>query len=441
MSGILAIIIQSLVLIVFVNRYFAGWFFKRLRGTRFDETIDDYEPAITVVIPMFNEGAGIRRTIASLLEQDYPEDKLEICVVDDCSTDDSYRHAREAAKESPRVSVLKNAVNMGKRRSINQAVRASDREIIVSVDSDVVVERGAVRELVRRFTSEDIAAVGGRVDIRNKHDNWLTKMQTIKYYFGYSFLKNLERSFRLVMCLSGCLTAYRRRVLVELEPILENRNLLGVPIKYGEDRFLTRQIIKAGYKTTLTLDAVCRTEAPKTLSHYFSQQLRWRRSNIVDYIGGMSHVWRLQPVVAIHFFSLFGLLIAYPALIVGALAHGSFWPLMTIHLGVVTAFGVGYRWLVRRVPEHDKVSAICFLPIAFVMPVTYAVLTPVALFTLDSGRWETRGHEEPSSESQTLTDGDARTDGDDEELDVTAGVTALAKKEAARISEADVRAA
>jgi cellulose synthase/poly-beta-1,6-N-acetylglucosamine synthase-like glycosyltransferase len=181
---------------------------------------------------------------------------------------------------------------------------------------------------------------------------------------------------------------------MELEPILENRQVLGVAIKYGEDRFLTRQIIKAGYLTTMTLDAVCRTTVPSTLSNYFSQQLRWRRSNIIDYVGGISHVWRLNPIIAIHFFALFGLLMVYPALVMKSIMAGTFFPLMTVHFLMAGGFGVLYRFQTRRRPADDKVSALAFIPIAFVMPVTYALLTPVALFTLDSGSWETRNHAE-----------------------------------------------
>src|SRR5262249_43468463 len=158
-----------------------------------------------------------------------PADRLGIIVVDDCSTDDSHAWAQKAADEYPtRVKVVRTPHNMGKRRGINRAVRAADTEIIVSVDSDVMVDQDAVRMLVRRFTSPRIAAVGGRVNVSNPGDNWLTRMQTIKYYFGYVYLKNLERTFRSVMCLSGCLTAYRRSVLIELEPILERRNVLGI---------------------------------------------------------------------------------------------------------------------------------------------------------------------------------------------------------------------
>jgi cellulose synthase/poly-beta-1,6-N-acetylglucosamine synthase-like glycosyltransferase len=195
------------------------------------------------------------------------------------------------------------------------------------------------------------------------------------------------------MCLSGCLTAYRRSVLLELDGLLEHREILGVPIKYGEDRFLTRQIIKAGYLTTMTHDALCWTNAPHRLDSYFSQQLRWRRSNMMDYGGAISHLWRQSPIIAIHFFSQFAILIAYPCMIVRSIAVGSFMGSIAYHVFLAAIFGAVYAWKVRKLPKEEKVSPLAFLPIAIVLPVTYALLTPVALFTLDSGSWETRDHD------------------------------------------------
>ena len=283
MTG-MGLIVLSLGLVVFAGPIIA----RLMRGSRTDEDVaDDYEPTVTVITPMFNEGESIRRTIRSILAQNYPEAKLSVIVVDDCSTDDSYAHAVEETRQVGRAVILRNQINVGKRYSIKRAVRESSSEIIVSVDSDVILDPDAVRNLVRRFTTPKIAAVGGRVDILNK-ENWLTRMQAVEYYFGYQFLKGLERAFRAVMCLSGCLTAYRRTVLIELEPLLEGRNILGVAIKYGEDRFLTRQIVKAGYRTCMTMKAMCFTKAVTDLRSYFSQQLRWKRSNIVDFIGGLS---------------------------------------------------------------------------------------------------------------------------------------------------------
>jgi N-acetylglucosaminyltransferase len=400
------VICNCLALIVFINRYVAGIILRVVRRKTWDETTDDYEPTVTAVIPMFNEGAAIRETLQSLVDSSYPHAKLRIVCVDDCSTDDSYEHARAIAKKSRgRLSILRNRVNLGKRRSIIRATRESDSEIIVSVDSDVIVEKDAIRQLMRRFTDDRIAAVGGWVDVRNKQENWLTRMQVVKYWYAYFFMKNLEWGFRRVMCLSGCLTAYRRKVLVELEPVLEKRSILGVPIKYGEDRFLTRQIVKAGYLTTMTLQARCRTFVPTTLSAYFSQQLRWRRSNIVDYAGGFSHVWRLNPVLAIHFFSLFALLLVYPVAVARALASFKFFPAMVYHLEIIVILGLLYRWRTRKQPKEERVSAIAFMPLTLLMPVTYALLTPLALFTLDTSNWETRNHEETVPEPATATSG------------------------------------
>jgi cellulose synthase/poly-beta-1,6-N-acetylglucosamine synthase-like glycosyltransferase len=398
------VIVHSLAVVVFVNRYVAGIILRVARGKKWDEARDDYEPTVTAVIPMFNEGAAIKETLQSLLDSDYPHDKIRVICVDDCSSDDSYECAREIARQSGgRLRVIRNRVNLGKRRSIIRATREADSEIIVSVDSDVVVDSDAIRQLIRRFTDDRIAAVGGWVDVRNKHDNWLTRMQVVKYWYSYFFMKNLEWGFRRVMCLSGCLTAYRRKVLIELEPVLEHRSVLGVPIKYGEDRFLTRQIVKAGYLTTMTLAARCRTFVPSTLSAYFSQQLRWRRSNIVDYAGGSSHVWRLNPVLAIHFFSLFALLLVYPIAVMRALAAHKFFPALVLHTEAVVFFGILYCWRTRKLPRSERVGPLAFIPLSLLMPVTYALLTPLALFTLDTGSWETRNHEaaepEPAAES------------------------------------------
>lgn len=398
-TGVLWIIVHCLAVVVFVNRYVAGIILRLVRGSQWDEARDDYEPTVTAIIPMYNEGAAIKETLQSLVDSDYPTAKLTIICVDDCSTDDSYEQALSIAKSSGgRLTVLRNRTNLGKRRSIIRATREADSEIIVSVDSDVVVDKDAIRQLVRRFTSPRIAAVGGWVDVRNKQENWLSRMQVVKYWYSYFFLKNLEWGFRRIMCLSGCLTAYRRSVLIELEPVLEERSVLGVPIKYGEDRFLTRQIVKAGYLTTMTLAARCRTFVPATLSGYFSQQLRWRRSNIVDYAGGVSHVWRLNPVLAIHFFSLFALLLVYPVAVVRALLTFKFFPALVLHIEVVLVFGLIYRWRNRMLPREERVGALAFIPLSFLMPITYALLTPLALFTLDTGSWETRNHEEPAEE-------------------------------------------
>jgi N-acetylglucosaminyltransferase len=383
------------IFIVFLNRYVFGFYLTLVRGKKLDETIAGYEPTITIVVPLFNEGRSIYETIISLVKLDYPQHKLEVTVVDDCSTDDSYEWACQAAREYPNVRVLRNAHNMGKRKGINAAVRASSAEVIVSVDSDVIVYPTALRELVARFTSPQVAAVGGRVHVSNPNENWLTRLQTIKYYFGQEHLKNLERGLDQVMCLSGCLTAYRRHVLIELEPVLEERNILGVPIKYGEDRFLTHQIVRRGYKTRMTMKAMCFTKAATTPTAYFNQQLRWKRSNIVDFIVGVAHAWKLHPLLCLQYLSMFMLLLVYPFVIITNIQREQFFDLVVFHLLVIGGFSLVYYFApsVRALPPWLRVHPIAFLPMAVLMPVAYLLLTPLGLFTLDSSSWQTRGHQ------------------------------------------------
>ena len=382
------------IFIVFLNRYVFGFYIRLVRG-EVDAIDDQYEPTVEFVVPLFNEGKSIYQTIESLVAVDYPAHKMCVTVVDDCSTDgESYEYACKAAKVFPNVRVDRNPYNMGKRMGINRAVRASTAEIIVSVDSDVLLHPRALKELLKRFSDPEIAAVGGRVHVSNPNHNWLTKLQTIKYYFGQEHLKNLERGLRSVLCLSGCLTAYRRHVLIELEPILENRNILGIPIKYGEDRYLTHQIVKHGYRTVMTMDAMCFTKAAVTLRGYFQQQLRWKRSNIVDFIMGIGHAWKLHPLLCLQYLSMILLLFVYPFIIYIHIEKGDFFWLAAFHLGVVCLFGTIYYFApsVRKLPPWLRVHPLAFAPMAVMMPVAYLLLTPLGLFPLDSSSWETRGH-------------------------------------------------
>ena len=386
--------IYLFILLVFANRYLFGLYLSLVRGRNFDRKVEGYEPTITIVVPLYNEGRSIYDTILSLVRLEYPREKLTITVVDDCSTDDSYAWACRAAAEHPNVTVLRNPFNMGKRKGINHAVRQSSSEIIVSVDSDVIVFPTALRELMARFTGPEVAAVGGRVHVTNPNENWLTKLQTIKYYFGQEHLKNLERALQQVMCLSGCLTAYRRHVLLQLEPILENRNIFGIPIKYGEDRFLTRQIVKHGYKTTMTTEAMCFTKAVTNLKGYFSQQLRWKRSNVVDFMCGIGHAWKLHPFLCLHYLSMLALLLVYPFIIATHVANGDFFELAMFHLVVIASLGLVYHFApsTRALPPWLRVHPVAFIPMAVMMPVAYLLLTPLGMFTLDTASWETRGH-------------------------------------------------
>jgi cellulose synthase/poly-beta-1,6-N-acetylglucosamine synthase-like glycosyltransferase len=382
-----------LVMIVFTNRYIFGSALRladRRTQPRFDRDPKIW-PTVAIIVPVYNEGAHVLQTAASFEALDYPRDRVTVVFVDDQSTDDTFSHLQAAAAKYPWMRVEQNVKNMGKRLGIKNAVLRTHVDLILSVDSDVVVEANALRNLVRHLYTTGADAVGGCVFVSNADVNWLTRMQAVKYWIGYQFLKNLENAFSHVMCLSGCLTLYKRSALIAVDKDLEKRTFLGDEVKYGEDRFLTRKLVERGYRTRLCFTARCFTKAPVTLTHYLSQQLRWRRSNTVDFVTAIPTLHRFHPMVLVHYMSMALLLFFYPLFLVGQIVRLSFVIPMIEHALLVSVFALAYEFNKASLPRMAQTSGVWFLSMAFVFPVMYITMTPLAIATLGTSSWETRG--------------------------------------------------
>ena len=382
-----------LVLVVFTNRYVYGSLLRVAdRRTKVEFNKDPKEwPSVAIVVPVFCEGESVLQTAASFDALDYPRDKLQVVFIDDCSTDDTYEHLQEACRRYPWMRLIQNEYNMGKRLGIKNAVLNLDSDLIMSVDSDVIVESNVVRELTRHMYSSGADAVGGCVFVSNADDTWLTRMQAVKYWVGYQFLKNVENAYNHVMCLSGCLTLYKREAMLAVDKDLGSRTFLGDEVKYGEDRFLTRKIVERGYRTRLCFTARCYTKAPGNMSSYLNQQLRWRRSNMIDLITAVPHLNKFNLFVLIHYISMGALLFFYPLFLLAKMFEMQFVMPMIWHGLLVTIFAVAYEFNKRSLPEFAQTSGLWFFAMAAVFPVVYLTMTPLGLFTLGTTSWETRG--------------------------------------------------
>lgn len=382
-----------LVLVVFTNRYVFGSAL-RLGDRRTEGRIEvdpPVWPTVAIVVPVYNEGAYVLKTADSFQALDYPRERLKVVFIDDQSTDDTYSHLQSIAAAYPWMTVLQNELNVGKRIGIKNAVLKTHTDLIMSVDSDVVVDPQALRVLVRHLYTTGVDAVGGCVFVSNADENWLTRMQAVKYWIGYQFLKNLENAFSHIMCLSGCLTLYRRAALLAVDHDVEKRSFLGDEVKYGEDRFLTRKLVEKGYKTRLCFQAQCFTRAPATLANYLSQQLRWRRSNLIDFITAIPFLGRFHPLVLVHYMSMALLLMFYPLTLASQVVRLGFVIPMIEHALLVTVFALAYELNKHKLPAMARTSGVWFLSMAFVFPVMYLTMTPLAMATLGTTSWETRG--------------------------------------------------
>lgn len=397
MAPILLWLIMVLCLLVSVVKYIMGIIMRLSFPAANVQKDYTYEPTVSVLMPCFNEGKTVYETIESISRSNYPPGKFEVIAQDDCSVDDSYEWMLKAQRNfsNIRIRTGRNEVNSGKARTVCNALRLSDADIIVSIDSDCIFHPDAVRELTACFSEPRIGSVGGRVGVRNTNDNVITAIQAVIYYSAFQLYKIPENWTRSVCCISGCLFAIRRELLLEIEPAIRERNWFGVPINQGEDRFLTHQTLLRGYGTYINNDALCWTTVPNSLSVLFKQQLRWRRSIVRDFFFTLKtlpqHVWKLHPNTA--FTLILTPLGAFVALLVAITMLSSDPLAWAGPVPLIAALGIGtvLTWIIKKYSAREAVAH----PLAFGAYVAWSMasnllLTPLALLTMDSADWGTR---------------------------------------------------
>ena len=102
---------------------------------------DEELPTVTVIIPAYNEGADIAKSIDSIARSDYPREKLQIIAIDDGSKDDTWLHMEAAARRHPDlVCAIRMDKNGGKRQGLRVGFALAAGDVLVTMDSDSVVE-------------------------------------------------------------------------------------------------------------------------------------------------------------------------------------------------------------------------------------------------------------------------------------------------------------
>lgn len=168
-----------------------------------------FEPAISIIIPVYNEEKIIRNKIRNTLSLDYPKEKLEILIISDGSTDSTGEIIREYEDEG--VKLFEQPVRKGKASALNRCLQESKNEIVIFSDASIILEHNALRRLVRRFTAPEIGSVSGEDYISGESGGE-------GIYGKYElFLRNLESRVGSIVGASGCFYA-QRRSLCELFP-------------------------------------------------------------------------------------------------------------------------------------------------------------------------------------------------------------------------------
>ncbi|HEY3001507.1 MAG TPA: glycosyltransferase [Kribbellaceae bacterium] len=214
----------------------------------------------TVIVPAYNERAGIEAAVRSLVASDHP---VEVIVVDDGSTDGTADLVESL--RLPGVRVIRKR-NGGKPSALNAGIEAASCELLVMVDGDTVFEPDTVRRLIQPFSDPRVGAVSGNAKVFNR-GGLLGRWQHIEYVVGF----NLDRRlFDLAECMPtvpGAVGGFRRSALRRIGGLSE--------MTLAEDTDLTMALCRDGWRVVYEERAVAWTEAPATLGALWKQRYRW----------------------------------------------------------------------------------------------------------------------------------------------------------------------
>lgn len=239
-------------------------------------------PTCSVIVPAYNEGPSVAQTLLSLAGCDYPAGKLQIIAIDDGSLDDTWHWMQQAAARAPgRIELVRLDHNRGKRHALYEGFHRSRGDILITVDSDSIVEPPALRRLASEFLdSPGVGSVGGNIRVLNRRSGWIPRMLDVTFAYSFDFIRTSQSQVDTVMCIPGALAAYRRDVVLFVLEEWVAQKFMGRPANIGEDRALTNLILRAGYACRYRRDAVCFTTVPADYRGLCRMFIRWARSNV-----------------------------------------------------------------------------------------------------------------------------------------------------------------
>ena len=359
---------------------------------------DDKLPTCTVVVPAYNEGRQVFDTLKSLAGSNYPREKIQLIAVDDGSADDTWKWIKRAKRtlEIP-VLTIRQPHNQGKRQALYDGFKRSSGKVLVTVDSDSVVEADTLRNLVTPFSVDPrIGAVAGNVRVLNQNKGIIPRMVDIVFVFSFDFMRASQSMYRTVTCTPGALSAYRKAAVMRVLEKWRKQTFLGKPANIGEDRAMTNMILRQGYHVVFQQNARVFTEVPVAYSQLCKMYLRWARSNVRETIAMARFIFTpfrresmlgaritlvsdvLKLTVAQVFFLIsWGLVLWHPAI------FGT----KTI-IGIVLGSSLSatiYAW------KFGRISSVLAFAYGFFFFIALTWIKPYALVTPQNSSWLTRG--------------------------------------------------
>lgn len=261
--------------------YYVCW--ERNRGNVLsDMPVLSAYPAVSILVPCYNEGENVRETIEYLLQQQYPH--YEIIAINDGSKDNTLEILQELADRHPQIRVVNLASNQGKAVGLRTAAALANSEILVGIDGDALLAPNALAWMVRHFQDNPkVGAVTGNPRIRNR-STLLGKIQVGEFSAIVGMIKRAQRAYGYVFTISGVIAAFRKTALHDVG--------YWSPDMVTEDIDISWKLQLAGWTIRFEPNALCWVLMPETLNGLWKQRSRWAQGGVEVLMRYFRSLWR-----------------------------------------------------------------------------------------------------------------------------------------------------
>ncbi len=267
-------------------------FYKQIEKNKFrfsSKSVLQRYPYISILVPAHNEEKVIAKTVEAIFNLDYPNEQMELIVINDLSDDNTLsilENMRDKynKREFKIISTTKENGKKGKANVLNIGLKQAKGEYIVIYDADNIPERFSLRYLVQTIEeNNDYGAVIGKFRVINKERNWLTRFINIET-ISFQWLSQAGRWNLLRLCtIPGTNFIIRKRLLEELNG-WDNSAL-------AEDTELSFRIYRLGYKIAFMPLAVSWEQEPEIVGVWLRQRTRWVVGNIYVIIKNLKQIF------------------------------------------------------------------------------------------------------------------------------------------------------
>lgn len=243
----------------------------------------DLLPKMSVVIPAHNEEANIQKCLISLIESDYPKNKLELIVVDDGSTDETVNIVKrcqvDAIIHGKEIKIIEKG-HTGKVHTLNTGIKQTQGEIIVTIDADIKIASSALINIAKPFIENPlVGAATGYIEIQwdeTKKDDFMkmffSKSEFLEYLSSFNFERSYQSFVYSIYTMSGAFSAFRRNIIGKIGGYW--------PVTVSEDMHATMMLHKKKIKIVNVPDAVAFADAITDYDTLYSQRVRWSRGQL-----------------------------------------------------------------------------------------------------------------------------------------------------------------